>query len=151
MTGRAVAPLLAIASLFAVSLPAGAGAATPRASLENFLCTPAASQRSRLIEVTAVMRHIPRTQGMRLRFVLLRRFAGQSWFSPVHGRGLGSWLAPPSATLGQVPGDTWKLKRPVFNLPGPAVYRFRVTFRWIGSSGVIASQTRLTPLCAQPR
>lgn len=150
MTARAVAVLLAVASLFGVSLPAGAGAA-PRASLENFVCTHPANQRSRRIEVTAVMRHIPGTHGMQMRFVLLRKFVGQSRFSAVRGRGLGNWLSPPSRTLGQVPGDTWELNKPVFNLPGPAVYRFRVTLRWIRSSGVIGSQTRLSPLCTQPR
>jgi hypothetical protein len=88
---------------------------------------------------------------MQMRFVLLRELAGQSTFSSVHGSGLGNWLSPPNPTLGQIPSDVWILNKPVVNLRAPAVYRFRVTFRWIGRSGVIGSRTRLSPLCTQRR
>jgi hypothetical protein len=88
---------------------------------------------------------------MQLMFVLQRRLAGRSGFSSVRGSELGNWLSPVNPTLGQLPSDVWNVKKPVVNLPGPATYRFRVTFRWVGSSGVIGNQTRLSPLCTQPR
>ena len=53
----------------------------------------------------------------------------------VRGRGLGSWISPTDPTLGQQAGDVWILNNPVVNLFAPAAYRFRVTFRWIGSQG----------------
>ena len=111
----------------------------------------AARQPNRAIGVTAVMRPMPGTQRMQLRFVLQRRPARRNWFFAVPGNGLGNWLSPTNPTLGQLPRDVWRVNKPVVNLPGPSTYRFRVTFRWIGRSGVIGSQTLRSPLCAQPR
>jgi hypothetical protein len=152
MLGRALASGLAVAGLIGGWFPAVAGAAgPPRASLQDFLCQPAPNQLNRVIGVQAVMRPMPGTQRMQLMFVLQRRPAGRNWFSAVPGRDLGNWLSPPNPTLGQLPTDVWKVNKPVVNLPGPATYRFRVTFRWVGTAGVIGSQTRLSPLCTQPR
>ena len=152
MLGRALALVLAVAGLIGGWSPAVAGAtAPPRASLQDFVCQPAANELSRLIGVTAVMRPMLGTQRMQLMFVLQRRLAGRSRFSTVRGRGLGNWLSPLNPTLGQLPSDVWRVNKPVINLPGPATYRFRVTFRWVGSSGVIGYQARLSPLCTQPR
>jgi hypothetical protein len=124
-------------------LPAAAGASQPpRASLQGFVCQPAANQLSRLIEVTAVMRPISGTESMELRFDLLEQRPGHP-FRQVYGGDLGRWR--------QLSVATWTIHKPVVNLPAPAVYRFRVTFRWVGSSGVIGNQTRVSPLCTQPR
>lgn len=152
MVGRAFTLTLAVASLLGVSLPAAAGASQPpRAALEDFVCTPARNQLNRVIEITAVMRPVRGTQRMELRFVLQRRWYGRIRFSPVHGRGLGSWLTPQRPTLGQIPSDVWVFNKPVVNLAGPAVYRFQVTFRWLGRRGVVGNQTLLSPPCTQPR
>jgi hypothetical protein len=152
VVARSLALALAAASLIGVSLPWAAGASQPpRASLRNLVCQPASNQLNRVIEVTAAMRPLPGTQHMEIRFVLLRELSGQSQFSSVRGTGLGNWLAPQNPTLGQIPTDVWKVNKPVVNLRAPAVYRFRVTFRWIGRSGVIRSRTRLSPLCTQPQ
>jgi hypothetical protein len=131
--------------------PVAGASQPPRASLQFFVCQPAANQLSRVVGVTAVMRPIPGTQRMQLMFVLQRRLAGRSGFSSVRGRDLGNWLSPVNPTLGQLPSDVWRVNKPVVNLPGPATYRFRVTFQWVGSSGVIGDQTRLSQLCTQPR
>ena len=51
-----------------------------------------------------------------------------------------------------MPGDTWELTKPVVNLPAPALYRFRVRFRWIGSHGhVIATDVNTPPDNIGPR
>ena len=154
MVGRAVALTLAVASLIGVAPPVAAGAPRPvaagashpaRASLRGFVCRPAPNQLNRLIEVTAVMRPVPGTTRMELRFVLLQQRPGHG-FRGVYGGDLGQWRQ-----LSELPTNAWVLHKPVVNLPAPAVYRFQVTFRWLGSSGVIGTQTRLSPLCSLPR
>ena len=152
MVRKALALTLAVAGLIGVWLPAAAGASQPpRASLEDFVCTPAPNQLNRVIEVSAVMRPMRGTRRMELKFVLQRRKARRKRFSSVRGSGLGDWLRPSDPTLGQLPTDVWVLNKPVVNLAGPAVYRFQVTFRWLGGRGVLGQQTRLSPPCTQPR
>ena len=151
MLRRALGSALAVGGLIGGWFPALAGAQPPKASLQEFVCQPAPNQLNRMIGVTAVMRPVVGTQRMQLMFVLQRRPAGGSRFSAVRGRELGNWLSPLNPTLGQLPSDVWRVNKPVVNLPGPATYRFRVTFRWVGRSGVIANQTRVSPLCTQPR
>ena len=155
MVGRAFALTLAVASLIGVAPPVAASASPlvaasasqpRRASLEGFVCRPAPNQLNRLIEDTAVMRPVPGTTLMELRFVLLQRRPGHG-FRGVYGGDLGQWRQLPV----ELPTNAWVLHKPVVNLPAPAVYRFQVTFRWLGSSGVIGTQTRLSPLCSQPR
>jgi hypothetical protein len=136
-----------IASVIAV---ASAGAATtppPRASLQGFVCQRASNSLSRAIQVIAVMRPRAGTQRMELRFVLLRRSTSGGMFSPVRGGDLGQWH---EATLGQRPGDVWRRKQVVANLGSPAVYRFRVSFRWFGASGsALGRQSLFSSLCYQ--
>jgi hypothetical protein len=144
VTGRVLAWLALIAL---AASPAAAAAQPPRAALEAFACRRAASQLDRAIEVTAVMRPLPGTRRMELRFVLQRKPAGVSRFGAVRGRYLGMWLRPANPTLGQRPGDVWVVNKPVVNLPGPALYRFRVTFRWLGARGVLGAVARLSPAC----
>jgi hypothetical protein len=138
---------LAVASLIGVALPVAAAASKPhRAWLQRFVCRPAANPLNRLLEDTAVMRPLPGTTLMELRFVLLQRRPGRG-FREVYGGDLGQWRQLPV----EFPTNAWVLHKPVVNLPAPAVYQFRVTFRWLASSSVIATQTRLSPLCRQPR
>jgi len=101
-----------------------------------------------VIAVTATTRPLPGTQRMALRFQLLERLPGQ-WFHQVRGGDLGRWKHPNPPTFGQRPGDTWVVNKPVANLDAPAVYRFRVTFRWVAWSGAITRATRLSALCAE--
>ncbi len=86
-----------------------------------------------MIAVVAVMRPVTGTQRMEMKFVLQRRDAGAGSFATVQGGDLGRWLEPNSPTLGQHANDVWRLRKLVANLPGPATYRFRVSFRWLGA------------------
>jgi hypothetical protein len=135
----------------AAEIPAAsATSAPPRVSLEAFACQRAANALDRAVSVTAVMRPLQGTQRMEMKFWLLRRVPGDSSFSPVAGRGLGQWLHPDDATLGQRPDDVWRLSKPVVNLAAPAVYRFKVMFRWIGASGrALDRVSRLSAACYQ--
>jgi len=127
----ALAVLGAVAPAAPSVASASVTAASPRsASLEHFACTRAAEALNRAVAVTAVMRPVAGTRRMELKFVLLRRRAGTSAFTPVSGKGLGRWVHPDDPNLGQRPGDVWEYAKPVVNLVAPAVYRFRVTFRW---------------------
>lgn len=139
-------------SLTALAPAAAANTAAPRASLENFACQRASTALDRSIEVTGVMRPMTGTQRMEMKFVLLRRPASGEQFQPVSGGDLGHWRQPTPATLGQRPSDVWRLRKVVANLSGPAVYRFRVTFRWEGASGTSLGHTTLfSGLCSQPQ
>src|SRR5579864_5965294 len=122
----------------------------PRAALEGFVCQRSTNHFDRAIEVVGVMRPLTGTQAMAMKFVLLRRQDVGGHYDPVRGRDLDRWLTPTPATLGQRPSDVWRLDKLVVNLPAPAVYRFRVSFRWTGTSGTAIGRTELvSPLCSQ--
>jgi hypothetical protein len=145
----------AIAAAFAVLVGSGTAAAVspapPRARLTGFACHHALQPRDRMVAITAVMRPVPHTHRMHLRFVLLRQWRRGGGFSEVSGGDLGRWKSPPDKTLGEHPGDVWRLRKLVLNLAAPATYRFRVTFRWSGSHGRTLSQaTRFSRTCYQP-
>ena len=127
---------------------APAAAEAPRAELSNFFCQTAWSPLNRQISVTAVMRPEPGTERMELRFELLRRLPGYRRFEPVRGGDLGKWIHPNDPTLGQRTADVWKLQKQVAELYAPAVYRFRVTFRWIFAA-VSQDSVLLSSRCAQ--
>jgi hypothetical protein len=62
----------------------------------------------------------------------------------VHGGDLGRWKA--------LSASPWAITKPVVNLAGPAMYRFRVSFRWLDSSGlVIGTRTLVSRGCFQPQ
>jgi hypothetical protein len=45
----------------------------------------------------------------------------------------------------------WIVNHPVVDLPAPAVYRFRVSYRWIGSNGQqLSSAVQTSSNCYQP-
>jgi hypothetical protein len=130
--------------------PAASGA-PPRAQLQSFDCQRALDPSGRAVSVNAVMRPLPGTQKLQMQFSLLERAGGSATVQTVVRAGdLGVWLSPGNPTLGQRPGDVWKLNKSVLNLDAPATYRFRVAYRWIGVHGrVIGSATRLSAACRQ--
>jgi hypothetical protein len=115
------------------------------------VCQKALDPPSRAVSVQSVMRPVSGTSKMQMRFQLLRQSKPDGKFRPVHGRGLGSWISPQDPTLGQRPGDVWIVNHPVVDLPAPAAYRFRVSFRWSGSSAQqLAAAVQSSPNCYQP-
>lgn len=134
------------AAILAAPSPAPPGPAT----LSGFRCVRAIDPPLRGIDVTAVMRPIPSTQHLALRFDLLRAARRHGHYRVVHGPNLATWISPPDPSLGQHPADVWRLSHPVAGLPAPAYYRLRVSFRWIEMRGrVLAQVVRQTPLCHQ--
>ncbi len=148
---RPAAASLVLAALGLIGAWApGAAAAPPRAELTQFVCTHALEPSDRALSVRAVMRPVAFTRRLAVKFDLLKRSSGSSSASFVHAPGLGTWITPTNPTLGQLPGDIWRLNKQVFNLDAPAAYQFRATFRWIGARGhVLASTVKLTRSCAQ--
>jgi hypothetical protein len=135
--------------VFALAGPAAA--APPRDQLRDFQCQRALDPPARAVSVTSVMRPVSHTQAMVVRFELLSRARGAAGYSPVNGSDLGRWIAPADRTLGRRPGDVWIFKKPVVDLPAPAAYRFRVSFRWIGAHRrVLASAVKSSGTCRQP-
>jgi hypothetical protein len=128
-----------------------AAADSPHAAVRNFLCQRALDPPARAVSVQAVMRPLPGTQRLSVRFQLLMTRKPSGPASLVRAGDLGTWILPADSTLGQQPGDVWKVSKPVFNLVAPRGYRFRAKFRWIGSAGrVLATAVRLSPVCWQP-
>ncbi len=147
LTGLAVAAALGAT----VALPVGseAAAAPPRSQLTASTCTHALDPGARAVAVKATMRPLTGTRKMALRFELLQRSPGLP-VQEVSGGDLGVWRAPPNPTLGQLPGDVWRLQKSVYNLAVPFTYQFRVTFRWTGLHGkVLGTATRYTHGCLQ--
>jgi hypothetical protein len=143
--------VVALASFAAAVALAVTAAGGPRAQLLDFICQRALDPPARAVSVTAEMRPVTGTQRMQLEFVLLSEAPGASSFTTVPGPGLGVWGTPPDPTLGQRSGDRWIVHHPVADLTAPAVYRFSVSFRWIGHGGrVLADATRQSHTCSQP-
>jgi hypothetical protein len=145
--------LIALAPATAVAVFApGASAAQPRAALTGSQCQTALDPPARAISVTAVMRPLPQTAKLQLEFQLLERGGGAGAWTSVPAPGFGTWLSPTSPpTLGQQPGDVWKVTKPVANLNAPASYRFEVSFRWLGADGtVLGNATELGKVCREP-
>jgi hypothetical protein len=141
-----------VACVLALALgSAGAGAATPSTTqLRTFQCQHAFDPATRAVSVQAVMRPVAQTSKMQMKFGLLRQKPGRT-FVAIRGRNLGSWITPQDATLGQNPADVWVVNHPVVNLLAPATYKFRVSFRWIGSAGqVLSTAVQTSPTCYQP-
>jgi hypothetical protein len=152
--GRAAFACLGLAAALACATPELATATSSAASktaLESFGCHRSSNSLNRWINVTAVMRPVTGTAKMAMRFQLLRRRPQSRVFVDVSGGDLGKWIYPTDPpTLGSRPGDRWTVQKPVANLSAPATYRFRVSFRWLGSTGqVLAETSRLSRLCKQ--
>lgn len=140
----------AVASLGAVGA-VSVEAAAPRARLHGLVCQHALDPPARAVSVWAVMRPVSGTRKLQLRFQLLTKTKAAPVFSDVIGGDLGTWIAPKDPTLGQRAGDVWNLQKEVADLAAPAVYRFRVSFRWLGvQAHVLATAVRLSATCSQP-
>jgi hypothetical protein len=126
---------------------ASAQAASPPAALTRIACHSTLDPAKRSVSVVSIMRHRPATQSLAVRFTLLEKVPGAA-ATPLRDGDLGHWTTPTDATLGRLPADVWKLRKAVYNVDAPAVYRFRVTFRWTGRNGkVLARQTLQTGSC----
>ncbi len=144
---------LAAGGALAGSAAASPTANPPRAHLRGFVCQHALEPVQRLISVVAVMRPVTGTKRLELRFDLIAKGPAAAASGYVRGGDLGTWISPPKQpiTLGTRPGDVWSLNHPVADLPAPATYRFRVTFRWLGADGrVVAETVRESAKCFQP-
>jgi hypothetical protein len=132
--------------------PTAAAWQPPRARLRSLVCQRALDPASRAISITAVMRPLPGTAKMAMRFELLRRARRGARATSLSGRDLKTWITPTNPpTLGQLPGDVWVVQHPVVDLIAPDLYRFRVEFRWSAADGkVLGTIVRVSRACAQP-
>jgi hypothetical protein len=151
--GRAALACLGIAAAMVGAGPSLAVASSPppRTELRNFGCHRSADSLNRWIAVTAVMRPVSGTERMEMKFQLLRRRPHSQAFADLSGGDLGRWIRPTNPpTLGQRPGDEWTVQKQVVNLYAPATYKFRVSFRWLGSTGKsLGTVVRSSRLCDQ--
>ena len=107
-------------------------------------CNGANSPMGRSLSVDSVMRSLRSGDRMQMRFDLLQRVPGALHFRRLPGPGLGSWNA---ATPGV---QRYRFRKPIQNLPAPAVYYVRVRYRWKdATSQTFAAATRTTGLCRQ--
>ena len=126
----------------------------PSASLTGFVCQTALDPATRGIAVTAVMRPVPSTDHMQVKFdltVAVHRGRPFRVAKQKRSSSFGKWISPANPTLGQLPADVWKPIGQAANLFAPAHYRLRVSFRWLGVGGVkLAQLVRTSPTCFQP-
>ncbi len=149
--------LLGVGAAVACALALGSGTAAatttvqPNDQLRSLVCQKALDPPARAVSIQAVMRPVTGTSKMQMKFELLRSTKPHPRFVSVRGRGLGSWISPTDPTLGQQAGDVWILTHPVVNLAAPATYKFRVTFKWLGSDGqTLGTAIQSSPTCYQP-
>jgi hypothetical protein len=144
VTGLAIAGIAAV-----VAAMPGSAATAPRSQLTGFACVAALDPGARAVGVNAVMRPLPGTRKLAIRFELSRRETGTA-AQAVQGGDLGVWRSPANSTLGRLPGDVWRLQKSVYNLDAPFTYQFRVSFRWTGAHGkVLGTATRDSRTCRQ--
>lgn len=141
----------ALVAMLGAALADAATPTPPRDELGSFVCQKALDPPARAVSIQATMRPLTGTMSMRMRFDLMRQIKPGGAFTLVRGRLLGSWISPQDPTLGQQPGDQWIVNHPVVDLPAPATYRFRVTFRWTSAHGQrLGTATQTSPNCYQP-
>jgi CARDB len=146
-----VAAAALAAAVICSATASGASAPAPRDELRSMVCQKALDPPARAVSIQAVMRPVSGTAGMQMRFDLMRRTKPGAPFRLVRGRLLGSWISPQDPSLGQRPGDVWIVNHPVVDLTAPATYRFRVRFRWSGSSGqTLSTADQTSSTCYQP-
>jgi hypothetical protein len=146
--------IIAGCAVLAGLLSAGGSVATaataPRSALTQFACQKALDPADRSVSVQAVMRPLTGTRKLAVKFDLIERAPGTLTATVLHATGLGVWIAPDNPTLGQLPGDVWRLDKSVLNLDAPATYQFRATFRWTGLRGkVLGTAVKYTQTCRQ--
>jgi hypothetical protein len=136
-----------MAAALTVAVPAASAsrprAATPppRDALGTIACHQAINPLQRDVSVQATMRPVTGTQSLQIKFSLSLTASGEPATVVVAG-GLGQWLIPSDPTLGQRPGDIWKLSKTVYNLGGGS-YQFSVAFRWLGAKGKLLKTVTL--------
>ncbi len=148
--GASAAALAAPLAISTIAAPADASSASsgPPAALTRIVCRSTLDPAKRAVSVVSIMRHRPGTRSLAVRFSLLEKVPG-GVATPVRDGDLGHWTTPTDASLGRLPADVWKLRKAVFNVDAPAVYRFRVTFRWTGTDGRVFTRQMLhTGRCA---
>jgi hypothetical protein len=152
LTAAGVIGAALVPGIASAAAPSPSTAAPPRTHLSRVTCHHALDPAARYVSLTAVMRPLPATQRLAVRFRLLERAAGASSYTSVPAAGLGRWLFPKDpSTLGQRPGDVWKVVKPIADLAAPATYRFAVDFRWLAADGhALGTVTRLSRRCFQP-
>ncbi|MDQ6820453.1 MAG: hypothetical protein M3076_08985 [Actinomycetota bacterium] len=137
-----------------VGAAVAAPAPPPRASLTGFVCQTALDPATRGIAVTAVMRPVPSTDHMQVKFDLIvtgRRGHPFRLAKQKKSSSFGKWISPANQTLGQLPADVWKPIGQAANLFAPAYYRLRASFRWLGAGDAkLAQSTRTSATCFQP-
>ncbi len=152
-------PLRRIGAVAVCAIALGSGTAAagtttpppPNDQLRALVCQKAVDPPARALSIQAVMRPVTGTSKMQMKFDLMRQTKAHPRFTVVHAKGLGSWLTPEDPTLGQRAGDVWIVNHPVVDLAAPATYKFRVTFRWIGSSGqTLSTAVQSSSACYQP-
>jgi CARDB len=146
-----IAGCAALAGAFFAGGSAAAAATTPpRAELTQFVCQPALDPANRSVSVQAVMRPLTGTRKLAVKFDLLERAPGSVTATVLHADGLGVWITPETPTLGQLPGDVWRLNKSVLNLAAPDTYQFRATYRWTGLHGkVLGTTVKYSRTCRQ--
>lgn len=149
LAGAATLALSAV--LVATTATTATAGLQPRTLLRAFSCHRALDPPDRSVSLTAVMRPLAGTRHMAMKFDLLMSSGGTTGSpTPVHAGDLGVWIRPRNPTLGRLPGDVWNVQKSVVNLAAPAVYRFRVMFRWTGSGGHwLGTTIRYSPKCRQ--
>jgi hypothetical protein len=134
-----------------VGLGSAGAASVQKATLRDFVCVKGSDPPARGVSIQAVMRPLTGTKHMAMRFDLLTKTSTTGSYVAITQGDLGTWKTPSNPTLGQRPGDVWRLNKPVVDLSAPADYKFRVMFRWTGARGrVIGTATRYSPVCFEP-
>jgi hypothetical protein len=148
MAGGAAGVALAVALV--TGGPVAVAATPPRADLSRFVCQKALDPPNRSVSIQAVMRPLAATRRLAVRFDLLERTPDSAAATVVHAQGLGVWITPTDPTLGQRPGDVWRVNKSVLNLDAPARYAFRVTYRWTGLHGeLLGTAIKYSRTCRQ--
>jgi hypothetical protein len=146
---RLLTGLVAVGAVATVPVASVAAAGPPRSQLSAFRCARTLDPGARAVAIRATMRPLTGTRKMAMRFELLQRSRGLPT-QEVSGGDLGVWRTPPNPTLGQLPGDVWRLQKSVYNLAVPFTYQFRISFRWAGAHGkVLGTATRYSHTCRQ--
>lgn len=147
---RSLRPIIAacaVALAFPAALTASVASTPERADarLRLLSCRAGVDPLARSLTVDSVMRSLRTGDRMQMRFDLYQRVPRSRRFRRLAGPGLGTWNA---ATPGVV---RFRFRKPIQNLPAPAVYYVRVAYRWKDADGdVVARTVRVTPLCRQP-
>jgi hypothetical protein len=142
-----LAAALAVAAPSASASRPHAATAPPRDVLGAIACHQAINPLQRDASVQATMRPVTGTQTLQIKFSLNLTVSGEPATAVVAG-GLGQWLTPSDPSLGQRPGDIWKLSKTVYNLGGGS-YQFSAAFRWLGANGkVLRTATLKSSSCS---